>query len=492
VGAHERPVSQEQVNRQSGDLPRPSQEEKAAKPMTIKEGTQQMTITTNSKEAWWAPEGRSRVTAALGLLVAALVVAALMLLGASSPARASTTFTVTNTTDANNTCDAGCSLREAILAANATPGADAIRFNIPGTGVKTISVASDLPDITDPLTIDGYSQPGSSLNTLAKGTNAVLMIQLDGNDTAGNGLEIVTDDVVVRGLAIGRFNFNGIEVDNVEGVGAPSGVRIQGNFVGTDASGTVARPNRFNGLNLRESGGDNTIGGTSRSQRNLISGNGANGINIGTGNDGYAIEGNLIGTKKDGTSALGNDNDGVTLSSATDNFVGEFSAAAANTIAFNGGDGVDVVGEDTVGNRILSNSIFSNGRLGIDLVGGTENAAGATANDTGDGDAGPNDLQNKPIITSAKTVEGKTTIQAKLNSTPSDPFFVQFFSNPSGNEGQTFIGEKSVSTNSNGNVTFTFTPSQAVSVGQTVTATALDVVGGNTSEFSGPRTVGAS
>jgi hypothetical protein len=302
----------------------------------------------------------------------------------------------------------------------------------------------------------------------------------------------VADDVGVRGLAIGRFFFNGIEVDNVEGVGAPSGVRIQGNFVGTDASGTVARPNRFNGLNLRESGGDNTIGGTSRSQRNLISGNGANGINIGTGNQGYAIEGNLIGTKKDGTSALGNDNDGVNMSSATDNFVGEFSAAAANTIAFNGGDGVNVVGEDTVGNRILSNSIFSNGRLGIDLVGGTENAAGATANDAKDLDQGPNDLQNKPIITSAKTVGDTTTIQAKLNSTPSDPFLVQFFSNPSGNEGKTFIGSKSVSTNSNGNVTFTFTPSQAVSVGQTVTATALDLGSGNTSEFSGPRTVAAS
>ncbi len=318
------------------------------------------------------------------------------------------------------------------------------------------------------------------------------MIQLDGNDTAGNGLEIVADVVVVRGLAIGRFNFNGIEVDDARGVGAPSGVRIQGNFVGTDASGALARPNRFNGLNLRESGGDNTVGGTSPSQRNLIFGNGANGINIGTGNDGYALEGNLIGTKKDGTPALGNDTNGVTLSSAIDNFVGEFSVAAANTIAFNGEDGVNVVGDDTVRNRILSNSIFSNGRLGIDLAGGTENAAGATANDTGDRDTGANDLQNKPNITSAKTVGGKTMIQAKLNSTPNDIFFVQFFSNPSGSEGQKFIGSKNVTTDSSGNVTFTFVPSQGVSVGQTVTATALDTVKGNTSEFSGPHQVAAS
>ncbi len=385
-----------------------------------------------------------------------------------------------------------CTLRAAIQQANATPGADTINFNIQSIGVMTISPASDLPDIADALTIDGYSQPGASPNTLAKGTNADIKIQLDGNNTAGNGLEIVADDVAVRGLAIGRFFFNGIEVDNVEGLGIPSGVRIQGNFIGTDASGTVARPNRFNGLNLRESGGNNTVGGASFSQRNLISGNGANGIGIGTGNDGYAIEGNLIGTKKDATSALGNGNSGVDLSSAFDNFVGGFSPdSAANTIAFNGGDGVNVVGEETAGNRILRNSIFSNGRLGIDLVGGTENAAGATANDSGDRDSGPNDLQNKPVITSAKTVGGTTTIQAKLNSTPSDPFFVQFFSNPSGNEGQTFIGGKSVSTDSSGNVTFTFIPSQAVPAGQKVTATALDVVGGNTSEFSGPRTVGS-
>jgi hypothetical protein len=142
-----------------------------------------------------------------------------------------------------------------------------------------------------------------------------------------------------------------------------------------------------------------------------------------------------------------------------------------------------------VGNRISANSIFSNGRLGIDLRGGTENAAGATANDPKDPDQGANDLQNKPVITSAKTVSGTTTIQAKLNSTPTEPFVVEFFSNPSGNEGQKFIGNKAVSTNSNGNITFSFVPSQPVPVGQSITATATNVVEANTSEFSAPRTV---
>jgi hypothetical protein len=425
----------------------------------------------------------------VGLLVALMAVGMML---TAKPAHAATTFTVNNTTDftGSGACGLNCNLRDAINAANAAPGADTINFNISGTGVKTIRPLEELPNITEAVTINGYSQPGASLNTLAKGTNANIMIELDGTSTSGNGLEIVADDVVVRGLAIGRFTFNGIEIDDAEGLGDPSGVRIEGNFIGTDASGTAARPNRFNGLNLVASGGDNTIGGTSPFQRNLISGNGANGVNITpTGNADFAVEGNLIGTKKDGTSALGNGNNGVNFSGSSGNFVGGFSPAAANTIAFNGGDGVNVVGDAAAGNRILLNSIFSNARLGIDLVGGIENAAGATANDTGDPDQGANDLQNKPVITSAKTVGGTTTIQAKLNSTRSDPFVVEFFSNPSGNEGQKFLGNKAVSTNSNGNVTFSFVPSQAVPAGQTVTATATDSVDGDTSEFSGPRTV---
>jgi CSLREA domain-containing protein len=422
-------------------------------------------------------------------LVAMLMTTVLML--TAKPAHA-TTFTVDSSVDGGNgICSVGgCTLREAILNANNTPGADTINFNIGGTGVKTIAPFSALPPITEAVTINGYSQPGASLNTLALGTNAKILIQLDGaSTTGGSGLEIVADDVAVQGLAIGRFA-NGIEIDDVEGLGDPSGVRIEGNFLGTDASGTAARPNRFNGLNLVASGGSLTIGGISPFQRNLISANGANGVNIvPRGNTDVEVEGNLIGTKKDGTTALGNDNDGVNFSASSDNFVGGFSSGAPNTIAFNGGDGVNVFSDDADGNHILRNSIFSNGRLGIDLVGGTENAAGATANDTGDRDTGANDLQNKPVVTSAKTAGGKTTIQAKLNSTPSDPFVVEFFSSPSGNEGKKFIGNKAVSTNSNGNVAFSFVPSQAVPAGQRITATATNSVEANTSEFSGPRTV---
>jgi hypothetical protein len=102
---------------------------------------------------------------------------------------------------------------------------------------------------------------------------------------------------------------------------------------------------------------------------------------------------------------------------------------------------------------------------------------------------GANGLQKKPVITSATTSGSTTTIKAKLNSTPNRTFEILFFSNASGNEGEQFIGQKSVSTNSNGNVTYTFVPSQAVAAGQRITATATNVVEANTSEFSVPRTV---
>ena len=84
-------------------------------------------------------------------------------------------FVVTNTNDSGTG-----SLRQAILNANANPGLDTITFDIPGTGVQTISPASALPTITDPVVIDGYTQPGASPNTLAVGDNAVLLIDVSG------------------------------------------------------------------------------------------------------------------------------------------------------------------------------------------------------------------------------------------------------------------------------------------------------------------------
>src|SRR4051812_40173715 len=124
-------------------------------------------------------------------LIAALVLAASLSMAADSPARASTTFTVNSAADLTDVnvgdgfCDADfatgnlCTLRAAIQESNAISGEDAINFNIPGTGVKTISPQTNFPNIVDALTINGFSQPGSSTNTLSRGTDARLMIELN-------------------------------------------------------------------------------------------------------------------------------------------------------------------------------------------------------------------------------------------------------------------------------------------------------------------------
>jgi CSLREA domain-containing protein len=423
---------------------------------------------------------------ALGLLVA-LVASGLMLSAGPAHAR---TFTVDNTADpGNGTCSVpGCTLREAIEAANAAPGADAIGFNISGSGVKTIAPVSPLPDITETVTIDGYSQPGASPNTLATGTNAVILIQLVGTNAGETAaLDIEASNVVVRGLAINRWiDGNGIIVS--DGPTRTTGVRIEGNYIGTDASGTSDLGNRDSGVLILEASGT-TVGDTTPAARNLISGNDSAGVRLGSGSVAVSVAsnkvvGNLIGTQKNGTSALGNSREGVRISGAAGTTVGGTTPAAANTIAFNAQEGVVIEADVSSGNRVLGNSIFSNSGLGVDL-----DDDGRTANDSRDRDAGPNRLQNFPEISSA-IFDGTTIVKGTLESTPSTrktkrTFLVQFFSNPAAdpNEGRTFLGQKRVTTNRGGKASFTFETDRVA--GGTITATATGP-GGNTSEFSDP------
>ncbi len=451
----------------------------------------------------------SRVLA-LGSLVVALLAA--WLLVAAEPAHSrpplGNSFTVNSIADLadanleDSVCDVDlaqtgnqCTLRAAIQEANDTPNDtfngspvnDSIRFNIAGTGVQTISPASELPPITEAVTIDGYTQPGTSRNTLAKGTNAVLLIELDGTNAGpANGLHIDQNapNSVIRGLVINRFFGQGIFV-------VSTGSRVEGNFVGTGPGGTQDLGNTSDGVGVNFGGSginvsDVTVGGASPDKRNLISGNrfGVGIRDFRTTN--VKVQGNLIGTNKDGTADLGNDFAGVFIDESSDNAIGGNTAGEANTIAFNEGFGVDLRSddEDSLSNRILRNSIFFNFSLGIDL-----NGDGPTANDPGDPDTGPNNLQNKPTLTSAKSSASATTIRGRLSSTPATTFQIQFFSNPSGtNEGKKFIGQTSVTTGSDGLATFIFSPTKRVAVGQTITATATDP-GGNTSEFSAPRAV---
>src|SRR5215203_1863119 len=147
--------------------------------------------------------------------IAPLVALAMVGLLASGAYAAPSTFTVNSTNDpGTGACDATeCTLREAINAANANNNPtekDRMKFDISGSGVHTISPTSPLPQITEPVIINGYSQPGSSANTLAKGTNAVLTIELDGtNAGSADGLSIGAKGTVVKGLVINSFGISG-------------------------------------------------------------------------------------------------------------------------------------------------------------------------------------------------------------------------------------------------------------------------------------------
>ena len=173
------------------------------------------------------------------------------------------TFTVTDTLDDGNTG----SLRWAINQVNADTGTgvDTIDFDIPGTGPFTIVPTSALPTITHPVLIDGYSQPGARANTQATTDNAVLMIDLGSGTASYDGLDIGASDSTVQGLAINGFN-NGIQLEP-----GSTGDLIQGNFIGTDVTGTYQQSND-QGILVNDTSG-NTIGGTTPAARNVVSGN---------------------------------------------------------------------------------------------------------------------------------------------------------------------------------------------------------------------------
>ena len=158
--------------------------------------------------------------------------------------------------------DGRISLREAITAANATAGTDTIRFSIPDAlagSAHTLSLATDLPTVTDAVVIDGTTEPDFA------GTPVVV---LDGSGGAVQGLEIAASGSTVRGLVIERFAQRGLLVD----AGAAN-TRIVGNYIGTDVSGLLARGNGAWGIDLVAAGSGTVIGGTTSADRNVIGAN---------------------------------------------------------------------------------------------------------------------------------------------------------------------------------------------------------------------------
>jgi uncharacterized repeat protein (TIGR01451 family) len=285
------------------------------------------------------------------------------------PRQLLSTITVVNAADSG----AG-SLRQAILDANS---GDTIAFGIPGSGVHEIQLASPLPTIGVPLTIDGYSQLGSNPNTLTDGDDATLLIEVDGFgmsgflDPAGGLITIASSGVTVRGLALSGVMLNANDSLHTIVVSGPGGDLIEGNFLGTNATGTSlpAWANTSDGI-LIDGAPGNTIGGVTPAARNVISGNsarfdprlfpagyndiGAVDIKGGSATD-IVVEGNYIGTDRTGTAALGN-LVGVQIDGAPGTTIGGSAAGARNVISGNG-TGISVTGAAATGTAVLGNFI---------------------------------------------------------------------------------------------------------------------------------------
>jgi hypothetical protein len=294
---------------------------------------------------------------------------------------------VTTTAD-----DGAGSLRQAILDSNAAPGPNVIDFDIPGAGVRTVKVGettgSPLPWVTNAVTIDAYSQPGSRSNSLAQGDDAVLLIQLDGSLLpVGDGLDIFSSDVTVRGLAIDLFPNTGVVI---LGPGV-TGDTVAGNFVGVDPTGTFAEGNGWSGISLTSGTTGATIGGTAPADRNISSGNGNNGVGIYSAGAGNVVEGNSLGTDATGTAAVPNAWAGVTVVASSGNLIGGTTPGTGNVISGNNERGVDfydassgnavegnLIGTDVTGSFAIGNhweGVADNG-IGSNVVGGTAPGAG--------------------------------------------------------------------------------------------------------------------
>jgi hypothetical protein len=268
-------------------------------------------------------------------------------------------FVVTTTDDLVQGQPAQGSLRAAILLANATPGANAITFDIvPRRGVYTIRLDAPLPSIAETVSVDATTQPDFSGRPI---------VVVDGSNTTGDGLVVTVDDTLIRGLVINGFTGAGIRLDR--------GDRnvIEGNWLGADATGdSASRPNAV-GLLIMGGSAQNTVGGLDDGDDNLISGNTQAGILIqGQSSSGNRLLGNRIGTDVSGAQPLANEI-GVDIQDAEATLVGGPVSGAGNLISGNREAGLLIEGPSASGTRIQGNRIGTNAQGQAPVV--RENAA---------------------------------------------------------------------------------------------------------------------
>ena len=298
------------------------------------------------------------------------------------------TFTVNSKGDVGDyipgdgVCDdnaGGCTLRAAIEEANASAGIATIAFSFAGPGPHTIQPATGLPTITDPVIIDGYTQPGTTPNTNGPGLglNTVLQIELDGSLLGlQHALGISAGGSTVRGLVINGFGATAVRLTS------GGGNTVEGNFIGTDVTGAVDRGNGWYGVTIANTA-NNTIGGVTARARNLISGNGKSGVQIsGATAIDNLVQGNLVGVDVSGAAALGNSEEGVSLS-GSGNTIGRTEHGAGNVLSGNSLRGVFIAGGTAnliqgnfIGLDVTGTAALGNGGDGFYVSGASGNTIG--------------------------------------------------------------------------------------------------------------------
>ena len=274
-----------------------------------------------------------------------------------------------------------------------------------GNGIQVQSGA-------DTLTIAGnfIGSDGSGASAPGNGNNGINL--LGANATVGGSN--ASDRNVI--------NNNGNEGINLTGGGA-TGNAILGNYIGLEYDGVTGSGNSDVGIAILSGAAGNTIGGLTAASRNVISMN-FEGMEINSANN--VVIGNYIGTDSGGTLDRGNrSDDGLEIQSGgNNNTVGGTTAGAANLIAFNQNNGVNIAAG--TGNTVLRNRIHSNNLRGIDL-----DNDGVTSNDAGDSDSGANGLLNFPVIIAATETGGTVDTYFELD-VPVGDYRIEFFTNPSG------------------------------------------------------------
>jgi CSLREA domain-containing protein len=371
-------------------------------------------------------------------------------------AQSGPTYTVNTASDDSNGCTIDeCSLRQALLAANAAGVAATINFAIL-SGTQTISLGSPLPKAAVPITIDGSTQPGTFVGPA---------IEINGSDivpsegTVLDGLVLGAGSSTVRGLAIEHFAGNGIVVSGNNDL-------ISANVIGSSPDGTIQAGNNGAGIRVEGAAGTHING-------NLVSGSGLAGILVTGGSTGTVIHGNKIGTDATGTPAdNGNAGPGIQIGAGSPKTqVGGTGEGDGNRIADNGGAGVLVASSN---NPILSNSIEANAGGGIDL--------GFTGNG----------LQRPPLVAAATTSAGTLNVIGKFLS-PAGTYRLEYFLNTGEfcapgrpTDGATLIGTSQIVVGAGGEAALKATldvSGVSPNAGSLLTVSATSG-SGNTSEFS--------